>query len=299
MSLSNLAKTFALLALSLIAVQSIKAQPLQYNKMFHPQSKENIALMKNSPEKTVINFSKDPKTLSYDSANYINTVKKYDDEGRIIYSENYLTSSLIKYKYDKKGRVTEYYEELGEIKPQLHFVVEYTRKGAIKAVTSISLSKRAQSISYNSKTRTLLITDAGGYSYRYTLNKDNQLEKVNCKYYMKTTYDAVLTYDKNDLLVEEKGMREAGSEMLTFTKTQEYENSLLKKTIEESKTQSGSPATINTNYTYANGVLTEQSTVVMGTEMVYRYENDEKNRPLQTSYFERGEMLAQVFYVYR
>lgn len=300
MLLSNLAKTFALLALSLITIQSTKAQPVQYNKIFYPQTKENIAVMKKSPQKMVIAYSQDPVKIVGDSSKHISFIKKYDTEGRLVFHHDYLMNTLTKYSYDNKGRVTAYYEELINLKPVLNFAVTYTKKGAITAIKNTDNTKQAQSISYNSNTQTIVISDVGGSVYRYTLNKKNRLIHAKVAYYMSTSYNATLSYTKKGLLQEEKGTKEIGSSLVTFTTKYLYNKGILVKTITTSQPKGIAVEEIkNENYSYNNSLLSSREINDNGSKTSYHYTYDNLQRITKSTYTKADLLYGAEFYVYR
>lgn len=300
MLLSDLAKTCALLAISLIAIQPTKAQPLQYNKIFHPQTQENIAVMKKSPQKMVIAYSLNPETIAGDSAKYINFIKKYNEDGRLVSHHDYLTNSLIKYSYDKKGRVIAYYEELIDLKPLLNFTITYTKRGAITSIKNRDKTKQAQSISYNSNKKTILISDVGGYIYKYTLNNKNLLVETDVQYYQSTQHKSTLTYNKKKQVIEEKGRRVANRLLANFTTKYTYEKGLLKKDVQVTVPLGFTEKSILTQtYIHLSKTLMNKVIETGSTKLAFSYFYNTYDRPIRTTYSEGGMLLGQEYYVYR
>lgn len=274
------------------------AQPADFDKIFHPQTADEIAVMKKSPQKMVIAYSVSEEFMNGDTANYINGVKKYDADGRLIYSENYGMGTLIKYAYDNKGRVTEYFEDNGIEGGLLNFTISYTKKGAIETIEN--KAKAGKSISYNTTTKTILISEAGGYIYRYTLNENNLLEKVVTEYYESRPYSSTITYNKKGLVIEEKGTREVGEDIGNFVATYIYKGDKLIKVEEVLTIPFLNTTQISTiSYTYNKDLLENMSFTTAEKSIAFSYIYDDGERPIQTNYFEEEELFAQQFFVYR
>lgn len=278
---------------------SAAAQPYHYNSIFHPQDKINIATMKKSPQKMVIAYKKDPAKIVGDTMKFINSVKKYDKNGRLIFHHDYLMNNLKKYKYDKKGRVIEYFEELIGLKTVLHFSATYTKKGVFKSVTNLDRTKRANSISYNKNTGTLLISSIDGFTYYYTIDKKGRLSGVKVTRYNSTDYTSTLTYNKKGVLLKEEGKKDVEGLIANFTTTFEYLVGNL-KTETEKTTPVGSKKTTTLKTTYLYLLTTLLSKVVdsdiMKIEFSYAY--DKQGRLKQTIYVAAG-FATEELYVYR
>lgn len=282
-----------------VLTAGVFAQPADFDKMFHPQTEDEIAVMKKSAQKTETTYMYTDETGAPDSGKIINTVRKYDAEGRLIEEENYMGSDL-KYSYDKNGRVVEYYEDNKAESQLLHFTVTYGKKGAIESIENKApMGKR---VSYNKAVRTLLISQQGGYVYRYILNDDNQPEKIEVEYYQSKPYSAEFTYDKKGQLLQVKGIREQGEDMVKFTTTYTYTDKLLTKT-EENLTipflNNAPKKGETTTYTYTNKLLSKMVSENEGTITIYAYLYDEQGRTTQISYYENEELVAKIFYSYR
>lgn len=274
------------------------AQPDNFDQMFHPQTEDEIAVMKKSPQKMVIAYSVSEEFMAGDTANYINRVKKYDADGRLIFNENYGSGTLIKYTYDNKGRVIEYFEDNGIEGGLLHFTIRYTKKGAIETIEN--KAKAGKSISYNATTKTILISEAGGYIYRYTLNENNLLGKVATEYYESRPYSSTITYNKKGQVIEEKGTREVGEDMGNFVATHTYKGDNLINVEEVLTIPFLNSTQINTiSYTYSNDLLENMSFTTAENKIAFSYIYDDSNRPIQTNYFEGDELFAQQFFLYR
>ncbi len=287
-----------LLILFLANTALVFAQPADFDKMFHPQTEDEIAVMKKSPQKIVIAYSVSEELMNGDTDNYINGVKKYDADGRLIYSDNYGSGTLIKYAYDNKGRITEYFEDNGIEGGLLNFTISYTKKGAIEAIEN--KAKAGKSVSYNATTRTILISEAGGYIYRYTLNENNLLEKVATEYYQSRPYNSTITYNKKGLVTEEKGTREVGEDIGNFVATHTYKGDKLIKVEEVLTIPFLNTTQISTiSYTYSNDLLENMSFTTAESSISFSYIYDDTKRPIQTNYFEGEELFAQQFFIYR
>lgn len=276
------------------------AQPAEYIKIFHPQTKENITVMKNSPQKIVIAYSQNPETIIGDSAKHINFIKKYNNNGRLVFHHNFMTNSLMKYSYDKKGRVTTYFEELINQKPLLNFAVTYTKKGAITSIKNLDETHQANSISYNSNTKTILISEMGGYIYRYTVDKKNRLVHAKVEYYMSTRYNSTLSYTKKGLLLEEKGSKEKGSDNMAFTTKYLYnKNGLQKKTTTSKSKKTPNEQIKNEVYMYKNSLLNSAEIKDNGNVIHLSYTYDNLQRKIKSTYAKADLLYAAEFYVYR
>ncbi len=283
-----------------IAALSAVAQPYHYNSIFHPQDKNNIEVMKKSPQKMVIAYKKDPATIVDDTMKHINSVKKYDKQGRLVYHHDFLSNNLKKYKYDKKGRVTEYFEEFIGVKTILHFSASYTKKGAFKNVINLDKTKRADKISYYADNRTLLISSINGYSYNYTTDKKGKLSTVKVALYNSSTYNSALFYNKKGVLLKEEGEKDVKGLIASFTTTFEYLAGNL-KTETEKTTVIGSKetTTLKTTYTFLLNTLLKKiiDSDIMKIETTYAY--DKQNRLKQAIYISGGIALGEEQYVYR
>lgn len=273
------------------------AQPADFDKMFHPQTEDEIAIMKKSPQKTQETFM-DETGLSGEGK-IVNTVRKYDEEGRLIEEENYMGSNL-KYSYDKKGHVIEYYEDNKAENQLLHFAIAYNKKGEIESVEN--RAPQGKSVSYYKDKRTLLISQQGGYIYRYILSEDNQPEKIEIEYYQGRPYSAEFTYDKKGKLTQVKGVREEGEDMVKFTILYTYADKQLTKTEEQLTIpflNNAPKKGETTTYTYTDKQLTRMTVEKEEVIAIYTYLYDELGRTTQISYFENEELLAKIYYSYR
>jgi YD repeat-containing protein len=248
----------------------------------------------------VIAYKTNPEKIVGDTMKHINSIKKYDEQGRLIYHHDYLSNNLKKYKYDKKGRVTEYFEEFIGVKTILHFAASYTKKGAFKSVTNLDKTKRADKISYYAGNRTLLISSINGYSYNYTTDKKGRLSNVKATLYNSTTYNSTLLYNKKGELIKEEGKKDVEGLIASFTTTFEFLGGNLKAETEETTViGSKKTTTLKTNYLYLLNTLLKKviDSDIMKIETTYAY--DKQNRLKQAIYISGGMALGEEQYVYR
>lgn len=286
-----------LLLLFLANTALLFAQPDNFDQMFHPQTEDEIAVMKKSAQKTVALYFE--SIYAADTGKVLNKLKKYDDEGRLTYNQDYSNHITISYAYDKKGRVVEYKEDNKAQSQLLHFTVTYSKRGAIEGV--VNRAERGKSVSYNANTKTLLISDMGGFIYRYTLNDDNQLVKVALEYYQSRPYTAELMYNKKGQLETIKGTREEGEDMINFVTSYTYIGKLLSQE-EENKTIpyfNNTKKSRTTAYTYANGLLSRKVKTTPEETTVYELFYDENERITQMNYLENEMLTATLYYEYR
>ncbi len=285
----------------------LQAQLLQYNKIFHPQTKENIAVMKKSPQKQLSIYATwEGAKMQNDSDNYLQEEHFYNKNGRLILNKNLIMYNWVSYKYNKKGQVVEYHsrylDKNDKGKSILYFAVSYTKKGAMKSIVNLDKTKRAKSISYNPNTKTILISDAGGYIYRYTLDKKNRLIQAKVEYQLSIRYNATFTYNKKGLLIEEMGTRELHSTTVNFTAKHLYKKGKI-KTINTIATPQNTISEIKSVETYAynnNSLLRFKERVVDNTGTIsYTYLYDGLNRKIKTMYIDDGKLMGEEFFVYR
>lgn len=277
-----------------------KTQPEHFSNIFQKQTKEDVGVMKNSPQKMVIAFTKNPETIVGDSTKHILYIRKYNSEGRLVFFHHYQNNKVKKYSYDKKGRVIAYYEEFINHKPILNFAIEYTKKGAITAIKNLDKTKQAQNISFNKNTKTILISDIGGYIYRYTLDKKNRLVQAKVEYYMSTRYNSTLSYTKKGLLIEENGTKEAGSSNVIFTTKYIYNEDVLVKKTTSSKPENVAVELIkDEDYTYENSLLSTIEVDDNRSKIIYNNTYDNLKRTIKTTYTRTDLLNGEIYYVYR
>lgn len=305
MSIQKIASYFIIFIAFFTMAMVCNAQPKHFNKMFHPQTNENIMQMKNSSQKIVNVYAVwDGTTTLNDSDNYLQHEQFYNENGLLALDKDATQSKWYTYKYDKKGRVIEYLEEYfndnAKGKPALHFAVEYSRKGEIIAIKNLDRTKQAQSITFNINTKTILISDIGGYIYRYTLDKKNRLIKAKVEYYMSTRYNSTLGYTKKGLLLEESGTKESKSTSFIFTTKYLYNKGVLVKKTTTAKPKNLTAEQIKSeNYVYKNALLSRKEISDNGNKIIYNYTYDNLQRLIKTTYTKADSLYGTEFYVYR
>lgn len=305
-----------------IACNSIKAQPQSYenafqphskflDKVFHPQSKENISVMRKSKEKIQLAI-KTEDSIYFDTV----SVKTYDKKGRLISYQNNIEHYIIKYMYDRKGRVIEYYEAekysfSGRV--QFHFSIKYKRKGVIKAIENLLTDSFSTKVLFSSNTKILKVVfySRDAHFYEYKINDDNRLVSVNSNYSDSKPYTTEVYYNADGKPIKEKGTTEIEIESTVFTTDFFYDKNKLVKEIIAAKL----PEPYSTHnrkysnvYTYLKELLTNvivevevDGEVTFKTQSTYFY--DSKNRLTKTvckelkNYGRLGS--SEVNYIYK
>lgn len=308
-------------ALIVACCTSAKAQSPQYKKAFHPQSKfidnifhpqtnENISVMRKSKQKTQI-------AISTKDNNHFDTVsvKTYDKNGRLL---TYIDSGeyyITKYLYDDKGRVVEYLE--AEIYPNfnatyLHFSITYNENGDITSINNAEIDTPSAKVFYNNANKTFEVQLHSGeeFYYKYKLNRDNKLLDIDSKYGEQKPYTTKVNYDRKARPVKENGATALETGAADFTTYYTYNNgNLIKEVIEEERPKSSSiqKRKYSTEYTYSGKFLTNIITTVEVGEVTFKtqstYLYDSENRLIKMVYKElktQGSLESnEVNYIYK
>lgn len=295
-----------ILATLLLVVVTVaaQAQARNYFKVFDPNRNAEGAMLKNSPQKTVVVMTCDLVTLQPgDSANCLEDVKTFDDKGRLVEHYEFTAGQKLQYKYDDKDRVIEYTEtQLSEGNVLMKLLIKYDKKGRITAITNTSDYVLAKTVVYKADEERLLISESLSFLDEIYF-KGGVLQKVvNRNSSELILYTAEYERDKQGRITAQAGVDYTGGEYkYLITTVYNAKGQRDAEVGEYWNEQDTTDKIVETGkYFYdEKGNLTQKNKDTPNSKLLTLFKYNEKGLLETADYFDEQFLLVTLYYYYR